>query len=89
MMKQMFYDNNKMYKESVEEYERKQKALEQQRLMEQQQYNSKFQLSQPMRISVAGEPAVKMDMRGNTLFNKMQQIDENFDDIQNMVCLNN
>ena len=85
MLKQMFWDNNKMYKESVEEYEKKQKNLELMRLKEQQQFNSQFQTNQPMKISVAGEPAVQVDRRGNALFNKMRQIDENFTDIQNMV----
>ena len=85
MMKQMFWDNNKMYKETVEEYERKQKNLQQQRLKQQQQFNSQFQTDQPLKINVAGEPAVKVDRRGNTFFNKMKQIDENFDDIQSMV----
>ena len=87
MLKQMFSDNNKMYKESVEEYERKQRNLELLRLKQQQQYNSQFQTDQPMKISVAGEPAIKVDRRGNTLFNKMQQIDENFDDIERMVLI--
>jgi hypothetical protein len=85
MLKQMLWDNNKMYKQSVEEYERKQKSLELLRLQQQQQYNSQFQQMHPMKISVAGEPVVQLDRRGNALVNKMKQIDENFEDIQNMV----
>ena len=61
----------------MEEYERKQRALEEQRMLHLNKINIK--------VSVAGEPAVHMDMRGNVLFNKMRQIDENFDDIQDMV----
>ncbi len=84
MLKQMFWDNNKMYKESVEEYERKQKHLEQLRAKQHQQFSAQYQ-TDPMKICVAGEPAFQVDSRGNTLFNKMRQIDENFDDIQVMV----
>ncbi len=79
MLKQMFYDNNKMYRESVEEYERKQKSIE-----EMNRARTQMNL-QPMKVSVAGEPAVQKDLRGNMLYNKMRQIDENFDDIQNML----
>lgn len=86
MLKQMFWDNNKMYKESVEEYEQKQRHLEQMRTRQHQQFSAQFQ-TDPMKICVAGEPAVQVDGRGNTLFNKMRQIDENFDDIQVMVLI--
>ena len=85
ILKQMFWDNNKMYKESVEEYEKKQKNLELMRLQQQQQFNAQFEPSKPMKISVGGEPAVQFDKRGNTMYNKMKQIDENFEDIQQMV----
>lgn len=83
LIKQMLWDNKVQYKESVEEYERKQKSLEQMRLQKQQQTYE--QVREPMRILVAGEPVVQQDTRGNNIFNKMKKIDENFEDIQTML----
>ncbi len=89
ILKQMMWDanhNKNAYKESVEEYEKKQRNLEQQRLKNQQdQIMPLLKHAQNMPISVAGEPLVSVDKKGNTLFNKMQRIEENFDDIQNIV----
>jgi len=79
MLKKMFYDNNRMYKESVEEYERKQKTIEEMNRLK------LLSSQQGLKVSVAGEPAFQKDLRGNILYNKMRQIDENFDDIQNML----
>ena len=92
LLKQMLWDanhNKNAYKESVEEYEKKQRILEQQRLLKQQeQLMPALRTSQNMPISVAGEPLVSVDKKGNTLFNKMQRIEENFEDIQNIVTFN-
>jgi len=87
LLKQMLWDNKLHYKQSVEEYERKQKHLEQLRFQKQQHQqqiiNSEFK--DPMKILVAGEPVITQDKRGNNIFNKMKKIDENFDDIQTML----
>jgi WD40 repeat protein len=89
ILKQMVWDanhNNKMYKESVEEYERKQRYLEQQRLKKQQEnLMPSLRIDQKIPISVAGEPLVSVDKKGHTLLNKMQRIEENFEDIQNIL----
>ncbi len=87
ILKQMIWDanhNKNHYKESVEEYEKRQRHLEQMRLKKQQEGRG-VQNDQNIVISVAGEPLVSTDKKGNTLLNKMRQIDENFDDIQNIV----
>lgn len=86
MLKQLLWDNRLQYKESVEEYERKQKNLAQLRLQSQQKSNLNVEpIKEPMRILVAGEPVVTQDKRGNNIFNKMRKIDENFEDIQTML----
>ena len=89
VLKQMVWDaarTNKMYRESVEEYESRQRHLEQQRLKRQQESAMpSLRMEQSMPISVAGEPLVSVDKRGHTLVNKMQRIEENFDDIQNIL----
>jgi hypothetical protein len=89
ILKQMVWDanhNNKMYKESVEEYERKQRYLEQQRLKKQQEnLMPSLRIDQNIPISVAGEPLISVDKKGHTLLNKMQRIEENFEDIQNIL----
>lgn len=88
ILKQMIWDanhNKNHYKESVEEYEKRQKCLEQMRLKKQQEQGKGVENGQNIVISVAGEPLVSTDKKGNTLLNKMRQIDENFDDIQDIV----
>ena len=61
-----------MYQQSVEEYERRQKQLEN---MRQKEHSS-------LPISVGGEPLTSSDPRGNMVFNKMKKIDEDFDEIE-------
>ncbi len=87
ILKQMLWDTNRnrMYKQSVEEYERKQTELEEMRLRKQQELLN----SQKMPISVAGEPLVSTDKHGNKMFNKMRAIDENFDDLEQIVRSHN
>ena len=78
--------NNKMYRESVEEYEKKQKYLAEVRLNEQQSSSlATLPNEKNISISVGGEPLFSHDRHGNTLFNKMKKIDENFDEIQDIV----
>ena len=87
MLKQMLWDtnHNKQFKESVEEYEKRQIKLEQQRLQKQKELAAQYNLNHPVKISVAGEPLVSLDNKGNTLINRMKKIDENFEVIQSTV----
>ena len=78
--------NNRMYQQSVEEYERRQKQLEKQRKQQQNGGGDEDRvMSLPNAnreaISVAGEPLMSADLRGNMIFNKMKKIDEDFDEI--------
>lgn len=81
--------NNKLYKQSVEEYEKKHKKLEEIRLKSQQ--NTPSQPStypiglKNIPVTVGGEPVSAIDQHGNTFFNKMKKIEENFDEIQHIV----
>jgi hypothetical protein len=82
--------NNKLqYKESVDEYEKRQKRLEEARLKEQQinRFNlvTSIQPIEEMKISIAGEPLVGIDKRGRTVLNKMRRIEENLNEIENTV----
>ena len=81
MIKQLLWDNRLQYKESVEEYEKKQKHLELMRLQKQSQNCSEL-IREPVQVLVAGEPIQRQDIRGNNIFNKMKKIDENFEDIK-------
>ena len=79
MLKQMIKDTtSKKIRESVEEYERKQKYLEQ--LNNQNQ--PKIQTNATMSIKVDGEPYLIKDHNGNDQFNKMKRINEDLDKIQ-------
>lgn len=76
-----------MYQQSVEEYERRQKQLEKQRKQQQNGGGDEERvMSLPSAnretISVAGEPLMSADLRGNMIFNKMKKIDEDFDEIE-------
>lgn len=72
-------NHNKMYKESVEEYERKQKYLEQ--LAAQSQ--PKLQTNANLAIRVVTQESNRRNPE--EVVCKMRQIDENFDEIQNNV----
>lgn len=90
LLKQMLWENqqnNKLYKQSVEEYEKRQRKLEEMRLKNQRSDYIAPQLltDKNMSIKVAGEPLFRTDNRGNTLINKMRYIEENFDDIETLV----
>jgi hypothetical protein len=95
MFKQLLWEkaqnqmNNKMYKQSVDEYEKRQRHLENVRLRNQQAQSGHAKISSEdvdaARIMVGGEPVLASDKHGHVLFNKMKKIDENFDEIQNIV----
>ena len=83
------HNTSKLYKQSVDEYEKRQTGLERIRVARQ---HSEFtaniscpRADQSVSINVAGEPLVSTDRRGKKLLNKMKMIDENYADIETMV----
>ena len=79
--------NNRMYQQSVEEYERRQRQLESLRLKNQLSQSRPNSLPNQSSILVGGEPVLSADKNGNAVFNKMKKIDENFDEIQYLVII--
>lgn len=78
--------NNKMYKQSVEEYEKRQRKLDNQRVRNQKNGTQpNLPKDGVASMTVGGEPVLLADNDGNVLFNKMKKIDENFDEIQYIV----
>jgi hypothetical protein len=87
MLKQLMWEkgqqqsSNKFYKETVEEYERRQMKLEQENL---RLTNVNFDpnVNKNLKISVSGEPLVSVDKQGNKIINRMKKVNEDFPVIQ-------
>jgi hypothetical protein len=89
LLKQLLWDanNNKQFKQSVEEYEKNQMKIEEQRRKEHLIANESTykKVDQKVEVTVASEPLITKDKKGKIAFNKMKIVNEDLKDIENLV----